>query len=299
MTNFKLKSFDETMLTMYLWDNVENPKGVVQLVHGMSEYLARYDEFAKFLNKQGYIVLGDDHRAHGLTANDEMQIGKVDKNKDIFEYTLKDELFIIETFKTKYAKLPYYIFSHSYGSFITQRLIQKCPFHLNGVILCGSAYLKNTIDTFAGKVITSLRPKNSHAKLVEKVSFKQYNKKFKTGAWITRNEEIAKKYYLDKYCNKHFTNGFYHSLFKGMLGNYKKENIKNIPENLPIFIISGLDDPISKNGKRTEKLYKMYLKHNMTNVSLKLYKEARHELLNELNKDEIYNDILIFLNKNI
>lgn len=297
MKNVNFKSYDGTNLTLYIWDNVKNPKGVVQLIHGMSEYLKRYDDFAKFLNENGYIVFGDDHRGHGKTAGSVDKVGKVFGDGDIFNQTVLDELEILKKFKNKYKNLKYFVFSHSYGSFITQRLMQINKIKINGYVLCGSANMHNQAHIKFGKFVAGFGSVNSPAKFIANVSFKNYNKKFKSGAWITRDEKIAKEYYSDPLCATTFSKGFYKSLFKGMLNNYTKFGLNSINKDIPIFIISGKEDPVSKYGKLAESLYDLYKKVGVKSVDLKLYEDCRHELINELNKKEVYSDLLNFFNK--
>ena len=129
---------DGQNLICVIWNNVKNPIGVVQIIHGMDEHMRRYDRFAKYFNKNGYIVFGDDHRAHGKTAGDIKNIGRVGNTPDIFMATVNDEIEILKYLKEKY-KLPVFLFGHSYGSFITQRVMECTNLCTAGVCLSGSA----------------------------------------------------------------------------------------------------------------------------------------------------------------
>ena len=292
------ESFDKTKIYYYEWDDVESPKGVVQIIHGMAEHAFRYDEFARQLNKAGYIAFADDHRAHGKTAGKE-NLGKYD-GQDLFEDTLQDEIFISKMLK-KY-NLPLFVFGHSYGSFLTQAYIEKCNLY-EKAILCGSALMKNKLDVKLGKIIAKITMKNkgkdAPAKLIEKMSFNAYNKKFKSGYWINSDEEEGKKYYEDEFCGKPFSCKFYYDFFSAFDRIYKKEYVEQIDKDKSLLLIAGKQDPVGNMSKSVVKLYEFYLNLELKNVKLKLYDDARHEILNEPKiKQQVYQDVIDFLGEN-
>lgn len=288
-------SFDNTKIYYYEWDDVKDPKGVVQIIHGMAEHAGRYDNFAKFLNQNGLIVFADDHRAHGNTAGVD-NLGKYD-GFDLFEDTLQDEIFISQKLKNKY-KLPLYVLGHSYGSFITQAYIQRCQLY-DKAIICGSALMKNRLDVKLGKFIAKTtmkhKGKDAPAKLIEKINFGGYNKKVKSGSWLNTDEGEVKKYFADKFCGKPFSAKFYVDFFSSFDRIYKKSYVLQISKDKPIFLIAGDKDPVGSMGKSVIKLFKFYKKLDL-DVRIKLYKGARHEILNEKIKETVYNDVLEFIN---
>lgn len=299
MQEFKLRSHDGYELYCYLWDDVENPKGVFQITHGMAEHAFRYERFAKFLNENGYICFANDIRAHGKSAGDPKKVSLV-VNGDLFDETVRDQIFISEYLAKKYPDLPLFYMGHSYGSFISQKYIQLC--HLpKAVILMGSARQPSAM-VVGGKLIADLtclfKGKDTPAKMIANITFGSYSKQFETGAWITADEEIANKYFNDPYCNGIFSAGFYKYFFKGLKSLYKKEGLNNIPKDLPLFIVSGELDPVGGPRKLVEDLFATYQKLGLKNVSMKLYPEMRHEILNELDYMTPYNDILSFINEN-
>lgn len=299
MKKEKLKSFDGKELAVYIWDGAEKPRGVVQLIHGMNEYCQRYDHFCKALEKAGYIVFADDHRSHGLTASSLENIGKNDGNKDLFNETLQDEIFISEMLVRKY-KLPLFVFAHSYGSFIGQSYIQRC-FLPKAVILSGSADMKG-LTVSGGLLIARIgklfKGADAPAALIDKLNFGAHNKRLKKdgqeGYWLTRDTKIAEEFYQNSYCGKVFSYGFYISFMKGLKSLYRKKDLDRIPKDLPLLIISGEKDGVGGYGVLVKKLYSRYLKSGLKNAEMKIYPDCRHELTNELNREDVYKDIIAF-----
>jgi len=292
MKSLKLKGYNDFELSCYIWDKVEKPTGIVQIIHGMQEHAKRYSDFAKHLNSKGFIVFASDLRGHGQTAlMHNLPFGYSDG--DIFMEIVQDQIILTDYLSTKY-NLPITIFGHSFGSFITQRYIVENGFKIKNAILCGSTYTNSMIYKLGYRVAQLcklFKGKKKPAKLIEKMSIRSYGKHFPYGNWLTRNDEVFSKYKDDELCGHTFPVNFYHSFFKHAIHNYK--NLKNIPFYLPILLISGTSDPVAgKNG--IVKLFFTYGKAQKK-VYLKTYMYARHELLNETNKDEVYTDIVNFI----
>lgn len=303
MKTEKFQSFDGTVLQCYLWNDVKNPKGVVQISHGMAEHARRYDNFASYLNRNGYIVYADDHRAHGQTSTKQSQKGVKGYHKgDIYNDTVKDEVAITAYLKDKY-NLPVVYLGHSYGSMLGQRYIQlkneSC-----GAVLCGSANMKGGLLGIGAAVSNAqykLLGGEKEGKLLDKLSFGSYNAKFKKDktpfAWLSRDKEQVKKYIFDEQCGNVMSVAFFKYFFNGLKASYKKENLAGIDLDKPIAIFSGAKDPVGGNGKLVQKLYDMYKELGVKDVSIKLYEDARHEILNETNNAEVYADFLAAIDK--
>lgn len=291
MENFKFSSYDKTHLNAYLFE-VENSRGIIQIIHGMKEYSKRYFDFIRFLNEHHYSVFISDLRGHGLTCDSIENLGYSDG--DIYKEILQDQLLISKYLKEKYPSLPLYVIGHSFGSFISQGYILKNEF-AEKIVLSGSAYNNTLLFKFASiltKILRFFKGKKGSAKLIENLSFGAYEKKFKNGNWLTRNEKILLEYKNDEYCGTSFPLNFYCSMFSNTTKNYKK--LKLVTNKPRLFIISGDKDPVGQDGKLVLKLAKTYQK-NGYETALKLYNDYRHEVLNELNKTEVYNDIIKFL----
>ena len=299
----KFASFDKTVLQCYLWNDVKNPKGVVQISHGMAEHARRYDAFAQFLNANGYIVFADDHRAHGMTSTKQSKKGIYGYHKgDIYNDTVRDEIAITAHLKERFG-VPVVYFGHSYGSMLGQRYIEmdndSC-----GAILCGSACMKGAllgVGCAVANVQYAILGGEKEGKLLNALSFGSYNAKFKKDktdyAWLSRDKAQVRKYIFDEQCGGVMSIAFFKFFFNGLKESYKAENLAGIDKDKPIAIFSGALDPVGGAGKLVDKLYKQYTSLGVKDVTLKLYSDARHEILNEINREEVYADFLAVINK--
>lgn len=291
-----LKGKDGYEFSVCFWLPDGSPKGIVQILHGMVEHIERYDDFAQYLCNLGYAVAGDDHRGHGLTAG-EKNLGKVPGGHTYFD-TIDDAIVLTDYLQGKYPKAPIFIFGHSYGSFLAQGYIQQNSSKIKGCVLCGSARM-DTKDVKMGKKVADLQfrlyGKDKPANLIRKLSFGGYDKPFKhekrANAWLNRDVDACEKYNNDKFCNYTMSIGFYKYFFDGLLKIYANDRLQAIRKDLPIFIISGDKDPVGDMGKLVKELYDLYNNTGIESVKLKLYNNARHEILNEINKKEVYQDV--------
>lgn len=300
MEQIKFKSFDGEELACYLFTAVKQPKGVVQIIHGMSEHALRYTKLAEILNDNGYIVFADDHRAHGQTAKKPENVGKYNRSTNLYTDTVYDEIEISKMLKKKYPALPLFIFGHSYGSLLTQRYIQECNLH-DGAIICGSSYMKTLLNKLAkiiAKITMRHKGADAPAKLIEKLSFKQYSKGLGPDElWISHNKEVCDAYKNDPFCGNQFSAKFYYDLMSGVLEAYKKCNLDKIDLEKPLLLIAGEQDKFSNNAKLVVKLYKQYINLGVKDISLITYPGMRHEVHNENNNEQVYIDIIDFFNK--
>lgn len=292
----KFVSHDGKEVQLYTWNEVSRPKGVVKIAHGMAEHSARYDDFAKFLNSNGYIVVMNDHRGHGLTAQKD-SLGY--EEGDMFANNVGDQLAILDHCRNKY-KLPLYMMGHSYGSFVTQAVIEQHP-DVSGFILCGSNFIKGPSFTACGVIARNMcRHKGGRypAELIVKLSFKSYEKHFNgTNSWLNRDEAEVAKYNADPLCNFTCSANFYRSFMQGISKLYTKDQFSAVNTDTPILLIAGKSDPVGVYGKGVQRLQRFYVNRvGVADVTMHLYEGARHEILNETNKSEVYGDVLDWLN---
>ncbi len=286
-------SHDGKAISVCVWDEVEEPKAVVQIVHGMAEHVARYDEFAHELNKAGYIVFGDDHRAHGHTDPD--RLGKAEEGKNLFEDTVKDLAALTDYAKAKWG-LPVLLFGHSYGSFLSQAYLTEYSDRIAACVLSGSALYGKGLAGFSKAIATHKAKKHADepGKFFAKMTFESYDKKVGEGhnAWLSRSAESNEKYTNDPLCEFVCSNGFYKYMFTG-LKKLAKTPYTAVRSDLPLFIIYGDADYVGGRGKLTKKLVEKYISSGLT-VEEKSYPGARHELINEINRAEVYEDVIEF-----
>lgn len=295
MKKVKFGTRDNKQVTLYVWDEVESPRLVVQLVHGMCEHSARYDAFARFLNQNGIIAAMNDQRGHG-ESSEPLSYGYDDG--DMWDNNIADQISLSRHLQTKYD-LPLVLMGHSYGSFLTQRLMQIDPVPV-AFVLSGSSYM-NTLLTKVGAFISKAKAKKdpkAAGRLMADMSFKSYEKRYPgTNNWLSGDSAVVKSYNDDPACGFIASNGFYDSFMRGLKSIYRRANVGEINVNRPIYIMSGEGDPVGEYGKGVRKLYNFYVKYGVKNVTMKLYPGGRHEMLNETNKDEVMNDTLDFLKR--
>jgi alpha-beta hydrolase superfamily lysophospholipase len=297
--SFFIHSKDNKKIFVRCWDDVSTPKGIIQIFHGMAEHSGRYDAFARYLNSKGFIVYANDHRGHGNT--DINNLGYI--GKDGFNKIVEDEHILTNIIKEKHVNLPIFIFAHSFGSFIGQEYIIKHGNEFSGLVLSGSA-LRKGLDVHGGIILSfiekSLFGGHKKSPLLNFLSFYNYNKKIKNSNskfdWLTKDNVEVQKYERDPLCGNVATSGFYYYFLKGLAKLCDKSRLELIPKHIPIFIVSGEDDPVGNYGVWVKNLYTLYKDVNLTNVNMKLYSGNRHELINELNSNVVFDDIFYWLN---
>lgn len=272
-------------------------KGVLQMCHGMAEYIDRYHDFAEFLAGQGYYVVGHDHLGHGKSVSSSDKLGYFhEKNGN--EYVIADIHTLRLQTEKKYPGVPYFILGHSMGSFLVRQYLGMYDDGLSGAIIMGTGE-QPTVLLQAGKMLCRLmavfRGWKYHSQLVDGMAAGGYEKHFadeKDGSnWLSRNPENVKKYKNDSMCGYMFTVNAYYHMFDGMIRMNQQENEGQIAKELPILLISGKEDPVGNYGKSVEKVHQKYQTCGMKDVTLKLYENDRHEILNELDREQVYQDI--------
>jgi alpha-beta hydrolase superfamily lysophospholipase len=298
-----LNAKDGYKIHIHCWEDVKKPRAVLQIFHGMSEHAGRYERFAKYLNAQGIVVYADDHRGHGVTAD--LNDGQGYLGEDGFNRIVADEYMLTEYVKQKYPQLPVIIFAHSFGSFIAQEYLIQHSKDISGIILCGSAAqtgFKFRMAKSIAKIYSTILGEKREAKFLDKLSFGSYNKRIKdadTFSWLSRDPEEVLKYNNDPKCGFICTANFYYNFCKGLVDLYQNDKLDRISKEIPIYIIAGKEDPVGEYGKRVILLEKLYRKKGIRNVDISIYEGARHELLNETNRDEVTKDILKWMEQNV
>lgn len=305
-TNFVFKGEEDLDIYTYKWESEDSNleiKGIVQIAHGMAETAKRYERFAEELTQNGYKVYINDHRGHGKTANTLNNVGHL-AEKDGFKCLLMDISKLTDIIKQENKGLPIYLFGHSMGSFVSQNYIMEYGYKIDGLILSGSNGDRGPILNIAEKVAkreVKKHGRRAKSRKLDRLIFGGNNKKFKPARtefdWLSRDEQEVDKYINDEFCGGVFTAGFFHDLINGLKIIENRENLKKVPLDLPIYIMSGDKDPVGRNGKGVLNLKDRYKRLGVKNLSYKLYKDGRHEMLNEINRDQVTMDIINWLNQ--
>ncbi len=300
---FTFTTKDNKKIFAYKWGAKTRPIAAVQIAHGMAEHSERYSAFANYLVKRGFVVYANDHRGHHRTAGSVEKLGFF-ANEDGWFKVVGDMKQLTDIILDENPELPIFIFGHSMGSLLTRTYLTKFKNNINGVIFSGTSNesgLLLTMGKFVAKVIGIFYDKKTPSNFLDKMSFGKFNSYFKPNRtkfdWLSRDKKQVDNYITDMYCGAVFSNGFFYDLAFGM--KYLNKNLDKISKDLPILIISGTSCPVGDFGKGIEKLYKKYKKAGIINVKSKLYTDARHEIINETNKGEVYQDIVDWIRQNI
>ena len=287
------------------WIPEEEPKAILQIAHGVTEYILRYEEFAEFLTSKGIIVVGNDHIGHGSSIAENakpMYFGP----EGSFKYAVDDVNTLYKTIKEKYENIPYIILGFSLGSFIVRRFLIDYPDTVDGAILVGTgqiAPIKIKIAKFIAKSEAKKHGEDNPTPMIKSLSFDNYNKLFKPNRtdydWLCLSKTSLDKYIKDEKRGKELSAGLFREMLSGMEYTGNLENIKKMNKDIPIIFLSGEMDPVGEKGKSVKKAYDYFKKAGIKDVSMKLYKDLRHDILHEDNAEQIYQDILEFINEKV
>lgn len=278
------------------WTPAGDVKALLQISHGMVDHIGRYDDFARAMNRRGIAVIGHDHLGHGKTGNRENH-GIFAEENGAF-YVIRDIRIVAGYGKRQYPGAAHYILGHSMGSYFVRRYLTLHADTVDGVIIMGTGSQPPFL-LWAGSLAVRLTVKKdgrrAYNKSLHRLVLGNYNKSFEPGKtahdWLSRDVEQAVKYEADPDCRFIFSNGAYEDFFGIMLDLKKEKQFDRIPKGLPILLISGCNDPVGEQGKGVKRVYKSFKRLKLTDVTMKLYPGARHELLNEKNKKEVFADI--------
>lgn len=287
----------------YIYRPIKKPVAVIQIVHGMCEHIGRYEEFAHHMAKYGIAVCGHDCLGHGNTAKSEEELGFF-AHKGGVDLLLRDIEKMRNIAEKEFSGLPLILLGHSMGSFLSRLLLSQRPEGYHAAIISGTAGFE--MPTGAAKLVAKLqktfRGEKYRSKLLYSLSIGSYPKKFPKGSpkylWLSGDENVRAAYEADRFCSFGFTVSAYYDLFDVISRISKKSVASRMPKDIPIMLLSGECDPVGNFGKGVMKLYESYLSAGMENVSLKLYENGHHEMLNELERYKVYADILAWLEYN-
>lgn len=277
------------------------PKAILQIVHGMTEYFGRYQGFAEYLSEQGVLVIGHDNIGHGKSAQPE-DYGYFGP-KDGWKFWIEDVHTLRDIIQKEYPSIPYIILGHSMGSLILRAYLIKYSEGLAGAILTGTAG-KNSLNKVGLCIVSAMRKifgDRHRSDFVHSMAFGSNNKNIpmpkNSYEWLSTDEDISSEYAEDPMCTFIFTLAGFTDLFSLLAFVSHKTWPEKMPTELPILVASGLMDPVGKYGKGPSEVYENLTKAGNPNVSLFLYEDMRHEILNERGRIAVYGDMKTFIEK--
>jgi len=279
------------------------PIGHIHILHGMAEHIGRYEDFALYLVSKGYVVSGHDHRGHGHTGAKQNKFGYF-SDVDGFERITEDVREVLQVVREDFTCPNPILFAHSMGSFIGRRYIQKYGHSVSKIVLSGTGGHVGFVEK-AGKLIADgfvrFRGKQTENAILYKMAFGKFNRQFKDAKtdfdWLSSDDKEVQKFIEDPLCGFVASNQFFVDLLDGLNLIHDKKEIAKIPKDLPVLMISGSLDPVSQNGKEVWKVSEQYKKAGLTNITVVIVEEKRHELLNEIGKKETYHLITKWMEK--
>ena len=281
------------------------PRAVLQIAHGVSEYVLRYEDFAGYLTERGFAVVGNDHLGHGLSVADgapRLYFGP----KGSWNWVVEDMEQLRKLTHEKFPNLPYFLLGHSMGSFLTRTLLFRYPdAGLRAAVICGTGWQPAPVLA-AGLALCGLEKlrlgETGRSKLLVNLMFGAYNRKFPDARtpndWICSDPEVVAKYTADPLCGQDATIGLTREMLRGIRMIQRPANLQRMDKALPVFFIAGRSDPVGNMGRGVEKTAAAFRAAGMQDVACKLY-DGRHEILNEKNRQLVYDDVLAFYERHL
>ena len=285
--------------------SVENPvRGIVQIVHGMAEYIERYDDFARFLAGNGFVVCANDHIGHGRSVNDKADWGNLPLSGGA-QVLIDDAHALRQLMVEKYGpETPYVMFGHSMGSFVVRAYLARYAEGLSGAVLCGTGYVAlatakagRTLARSTGKVHGGRAKLSALQKMADGAYAKAIPNARTDFDWLNTDPEAVDAYIADEACGFMFTVGGYATLMDLLVEVNDPACVAAWPQDLPTLFIAGGQDPVGSNGEGVRTVARMAIDAGVANVNIKIYDEMRHEILNEPNHAVVYGDVLDWLGR--
>lgn len=279
------------------WIPEGQPVALLQIIHGMQEYIDRYDEFARYLAEKGILVMGNDHLGHGKSVTGNGTYGFFCKD-DPATVLVRDAHRLKKTVQEEYPGVPVFILGHSFGSFVAREYITRYGTGIQGAIIQGTAFMPTgTINSLTSLVnfMQVIMGTKYRSTMINNMAFKGYLKKIPNPRtkfdWLSHNEESIDKYIADPADNFVFTLNGFGTMAELLKRVQDKDKMEDIPKKLPILITSGKEDPVGDYGEAPMKLFDIYKKQlQLENVELKLYDGMRHELQQEIGREQVFAD---------
>ena len=300
-STFSLRSaYDDLDLSVLAISPETSPKAVVQFAHGMCEYKERYVPFMEFLCSKGYACIIHDHRGHGASVKSAEDLGYFYSGG--YEAVVSDMLTVNEHARQMFPGCPVYLFGHSMGSLAVRSFTKRYDSHIDGLVVCGSPSRNPAAGAgkMLAKIIAALKGERHRPALIQKIAFDGFNKRFSSegpNAWLSTDKENVLSYNADPLCGYCFTCNGFMGLFDLMMDTYSSDGWKLAKPQLPIRFIAGSDDPCITSLKDFEAAVGHMKAMGYANVTAKTYEGLRHEILNEVGREIIWQDVASLLDR--
>ena len=279
-----------------VWQPENEPRAVVQLVHGIAEHVERYDDYAAWLNEHGILAVAEDHMGHGKSVGSDGILGYFHGG---WFSAVEDTYRLLRQTKEKYPNVPYILFGHSMGSFMARTILAQYPDSgIAGCIICGTAWQPDALLKVAlplCKFLCRNGGDKQPSPVLQKIMFGSYNQRVEhvrtENDWLSRDDRVVDAYNLDPLCGFTATAGLYRDMLSGISFIQQKTTLINMNLDTPVLFVAGSADPVGAYGQGVELAAKAFRDRGMKNVSMKLYPMCRHEILNEINNIQVYEDI--------
>ena len=286
------------------WLPEEEPKAVFQIVHGIAEFVERYDAFARYLTGRGYAVVAEDHMGHGQSVGQEGIRGYFHGG---WFAAVEDTMQLMNDTMVAFPGVPYVLFGHSMGSFMARTILCKYPDSgISAAVICGTGWQPAFALPACIRLVEAICQKNGQtntSELLQTLIFGSYNKRIEHPRtrfdWLSRDKRVVDAYIAHPLCGFTPTCGLVRDLMKGIHYIEQPENLANMKKDLPVFFVAGQEDPVGSYGKGVLRCGEAFRKAGMTAVSVKLYPLCRHEILNEINREEVWNDVAHWVEKRL
>ncbi|MEG2020893.1 MAG: alpha/beta hydrolase [Oscillospiraceae bacterium] len=281
------------------------PRAVLQISHGMCEFIGRYDNFANFMVEHGFIVCGNDHLGHGKTSDNAGGLDGFFAEKDGRDFVVEDLHKMNEIVSEQYPNLPIILLGHSMGSFLARLYAVRYPKTIKALILSGTggANPLGGIGIVLTKIIGKIKGSKYRSELINNIAFGSYLKQIpqhKTPYdWISHDEALVDIYKNNKKCTFIFTVSAFNDLMCTLRDVNTVQWAEKLDKNMPIYMFSGDKDPVGDYGKGLAAVEKLIQNAGVKDFTFKLYKDGRHEMLNETNRNEVYEDVLNWCNAHV
>lgn len=302
-TEFTYLSSDQrTQIRAVRYEPAGTPCGIVQLTHGMVEHMERYDAFAKYLCRNGFVVAGQDHLGHGASVTGKEKWGYFGKAEHPSDLLVEDMQLLREHLQKEYPELPYMMLGHSMGSYMLRKYLSVHGEGVAKAVVMGTGDVSRVqagLGLFLIRVLSAIHGEEYRSKMIQQMTYSKSYRKFDlTGehpenSWLTKDTGIVKAYYADPRCTFLFTLNAYKGLVEAAAYDAKPENIRKIPSGIRILLASGADDPVGDLSAGVKRTYEKFKAAGL-NVQMKLYPGDRHEILNETDRGQVWKDMLTF-----